>query len=141
MQLNETTARVDGQLDSLVKKIEKIQLDTSSVREQNNLTYKVNYAGPGIPYSEYVRTFKWESLKYPTKRSLNELTVAIQKGVHQKDEQIRKNLDEYTGLKNRISGMTKKEGGSLQVKDFTDDLYNNEKRPELFVEHFESEMF
>lgn len=94
-----------------------------------------------VPYSEYVRTFKWESLKYPTKRSLNELTVAIQKGVHQKDEQIRKNLDEYTGLKNRISGMTKKEGGSLQVKDFTDDLYNNEKRPELFVEHFESEMF
>jgi len=47
MQLNETTARVDTQLDSLVKKIEKIQLDTSSVREQNNLTYKVNYAGPG----------------------------------------------------------------------------------------------
>jgi len=105
------------------------------------LSHKLYLLSQLVAYSEYVRTFKWESLKYPTKRSLNELTVAIQKGVHQKDEQIRKNMDEYTGLKNRIAGMTKKDTGSLQIRDFTDELYNTEKRPELFVEHFESQMF
>jgi hypothetical protein len=39
-----------------------------------------------VPYADYVRQFKWDTLKYPTKRNLNELTLGIQKGVHQKEE-------------------------------------------------------
>jgi len=75
MQLNETTARIDAQLDGVCKKIEKIELDTRGDQEGGNLTYKVNYAGPGTPYAQYIREFKWESLRYPTKRSLNELAI------------------------------------------------------------------
>jgi len=52
-------------------------------------------------------------LKYPTKRNMNELTLIIQKGTHQKEEQIRKNMDEFNLLKNRISAMVKKDTGSL----------------------------
>ena len=62
-------------------------------------------------------------MKYPTKRSLNELAVQIQKNMHQKDEQIRKNMDEFNNMKQKISAMTKKDTGSLQVRDFTDDIY------------------
>ena len=62
-------------------------------------------------------------MKYPTKRSLNELAIQIQKNMHQKDEQIRKNMDEFNNMKQKISGMTKKDTGSLQVRDFTDDVY------------------
>ena len=29
------------------------------------------------PYCQYIRDFKWESLRFPTKRSLNELTIQI----------------------------------------------------------------
>ena len=47
MQLNETTARIDSQLDNVCKKIEKIETDTRADQEGGNLTYKVNYAGPG----------------------------------------------------------------------------------------------
>lgn len=76
-----------------------------------------------VPYAQHIREFKWESMKYPTKRSLNELAVQIQKNMHQKDEQIRKNMDEFNNMKQKISGMTKKDTGSLQVRDFTDDVY------------------
>lgn len=62
-------------------------------------------------------------MKYPTKRSLNELAIQIQKNMHQKDEQIRKNMDEFNNMKQKISAMTKKDTGSLQVRDFTDDVY------------------
>ena len=62
-------------------------------------------------------------MKYPTKRSLNELAIQIQKNMHQKDEQIRKNMDEFNNMKQKISAMTKKDTGSLQVRDFTDDIY------------------
>lgn len=99
MQLNETTARIDGQLDTICKKIEKIEHDTRGDQEGGNLTHRVNYTGAGTPYSEYIRSFKWEALKYPTKRSLNELTIAIQKNMLQKDEQIRKNMDEFNQMK------------------------------------------
>lgn len=36
--------------------------------------------------------------------------------------------------------MTKKEGGSLMVRDFTDDIYKSQKA-EMFVESMGSEMF
>jgi len=141
MQLNESTARIDSQLDTVCKKIEKIEHDTRGDQESGNLTYKPNYSGPGTPYGQYIRDFKWESLKYPTKRNLNELAIQIQKNMHQKDEQIRKNMDEFNNMRQKIGSMTKKDTGSLQVRDFTDDVYKGTQQAEAFVEHHESEMF
>jgi len=51
MQLNESTARIDSQLDTVCKKIEKIELDTRGDQEGGNLTYRPNYSGPGSKYS------------------------------------------------------------------------------------------
>ena len=59
----------------------------------------------------------------------------------QKDEQIRKNMEEFNNMKQRIQTMTKKDTGSLQVRDFTDDIYKGNQQAEAFVEHHESEMF
>jgi len=59
MQLNEQTARLDSNLEAVCKKIEKIELETRGHQEgandadhqdggaAGNLTYKVNYQGPG----------------------------------------------------------------------------------------------
>ena len=94
-----------------------------------------------VSYFEYVREFKWESLKYATKRTLNELAIAIQKQMHQKDEQIRKQMDEFNGIKNKIQTLSKKDVGSLAVRDFTDEIYNKNVPAEMFVESHNSEMF
>lgn len=32
-------------------------------------------------------------------------------------------MDEFNNMKQRIQAMTKKDTGSLQVRDFTDDIY------------------
>jgi len=77
MQLNETSGRLDSQLEVLCKKLEKIELDTRGDNEQGNLMYRVNYQNPGTPWGDYIRDFKWIDLKYPKKRSLNELTITI----------------------------------------------------------------
>ena len=61
--------------------------------------------------------------------------------MHQKDEQIRKQMDEFNTIKTKIQQLTKKEGGSLQVRDFTDDIYNKNVPAETFVESHSSEMF
>ena len=54
---------------------------------------------------------------------------------------MRKNVDEYTAIKNKISAMKKKETGSLQQRDFTDDIYKKGVSADIFVEAHDSEMF
>lgn len=50
-------------------------------------------------------------------------------------------MDEYNNMRQKIATMTKKDTGSLQVRDFTDDVYKGNQQAEAFVEHHESEMF
>ena len=82
-----------------------------------------------VPYSQYVREFTWDQRKFPIKRSLNELTLSIQKQVNQKDEQMRKNTEELTQMKNRLQQSQKKETGPLTTRDFADDIYGNKNLP------------
>ena len=43
MQLNETTAKLDMQLDIVCKRIEKVQRETRGDEEQGALTYRPNF--------------------------------------------------------------------------------------------------
>ena len=43
--------------------------------------------------------------------------------MRQSDDQIKKNLEEQSSLKQKILAGTKKEGGNLAVRDYTDDIY------------------
>jgi|Transcript_24933 predicted nucleic acid-binding Zn-ribbon protein len=132
MQLNENAGRIDMQLEQICKKIEKVESETRAIREDgsrvSNLRYKENYSGEGIPYAQYLRNFKWDSMKHSLKRDLNELVTAIQKKMHQKDEEIRKQMEEYSQLKSRIGSMSKKDTNSFTTKDFTDDIYRVDER-------------
>jgi len=80
-------------------------------------------------------------MKFQTKRPLNELALTIQKQMLQKDEAIRKHMEEYTLIKNKISTLSKKDQGNLTVRDYTDDIYNKNVPAEVFVESHNSEMF
>lgn len=61
--------------------------------------------------------------------------------MRQSDEQIKKNLDEQSGLKQKIAAMTKKEGGSLQTRDYIDEVYTKNPSRDMFVESQGSELF
>jgi len=81
-------------------------------------------------------------MKHPLKRTLNEIVTSIQKKMHQKDDEIRKQSEEFVNLKQKISGMTKKDSGSYTTRDFTDDIYTNDAVPaDCFVEKYNSELF
>ena len=62
-------------------------------------------------------------MKYNFKKSLAELTTSIQKQMIRNDEQIKKHMEELNGYKQKIGSLSKKDTGSLQVRDFTDDVY------------------
>ena len=70
------------------------------------------------------------------------MVISIQKKMHQKDEEIRKQMDEYSMMKQKIGQMTKKDVGPFTSRDFTDDIYReNAIPPDMFVERYNSEMF
>jgi hypothetical protein len=143
MQLNESAQKLDQQLDQVCKKLEKVAFDTSADAGLQELRYyeHFNQQGGGQNYKEYIRNFKWNQLKYSTKRSLLELTALITKNMRQSDEQIKKNLEEQSNLKQRIASMTKKEGGNLQTKDYIDEVYTKNPSKDMFVEAHGSDLF
>lgn len=77
-----------------------------------------------VSYTEYLKNFKWDGMKYQTKRSLMDLALGIQKNANQRDDAVRKNMDELNLLKNKISNLSKKDQGNYTVKDYTDEIYN-----------------
>ena len=44
-------------------------------------------------------------------------------------------------MKQKIASMTKKDGGNLQTRDYTDDIYASNPPKEMFVESFGSDLF
>ena len=48
-------------------------------------------------------------------------------------------MEELNGYKQKIQNLSTKESGSLQVRDFTDDIYQKKSNKEMFVVN--SEMF
>ena len=61
--------------------------------------------------------------------------------MRQSDEQIKKNLEEQSQIKSKITSMTKRDQGNLTVRDYTDDIYNNNPSKDLFVETHGSDLF
>ena len=59
----------------------------------------------------------------------------------QADEQIKKYSEEYSQIRQKIAAKTKKEGGSLTGRDYTDDIYNKPVDGSLFVESANSQVF
>lgn len=56
-----------------------------------------------------------------------------------KDEQIRKNMDELNTLKARVAALTRKDTGNLNQRDFMDDIYQKKGIDKCFISN--TEMF
>ena len=59
--------------------------------------------------------------------------------MRQREDQVKRQQDEVLKIKNDFNALSKKEGGNLQTKDFTEDIYERGVNGQLFVSG--SEMF
>ena len=57
------------------------------------------------------------------------------------DESQKKNMDDYSNLKQKIAARTRKDAGNLQQRDFTDEVYTNNVSEGQFIESVGSENF
>jgi hypothetical protein len=86
MGLAESSAKLDAQLDTVCKKIERIALDNAADPKMR-LMFKMrgdegkffSRLTRTAEYLDFIKTFQWYELKYSTKKSLAELCALITK--------------------------------------------------------------
>lgn len=125
-------------MDAVCKKIERVALDSGN-DSKARLVFKVRDKEES-EYLDYIKTFSWWELKYSTKKSLAELCALITKEMRTRDDQVKRQQDEVNKIRNEYAAVTKKEGGNLMTKDFTDDIYERGFEDRWFIPET-SEMF
>lgn len=61
------------------------------------------------PAESYLTQFKWDEGKFPTSRSLRELTERLIGDVGGYDESLKKRLAEYTAVKSQLAAITRRD--------------------------------
>ena len=62
----------------------------------------------------------------------------VQKKMKTKDDMMKKQQDDYNNIRQKLAAMTKKDGGSYLVRDFTDEIYQANPDPSMFVDSHNS---
>jgi len=86
-------------------------------------------------YRTYIKNFQWNYRKYNIKLPLAELQSAFAKTQSLQDMLLKKHQDELNAKKQELAALQRKEGGNLNSRDYTDDIYQSaELNKSVFVE-------
>ncbi|KAI7854076.1 hypothetical protein BDC45DRAFT_535948 [Circinella umbellata] len=69
------------------------------------------------PVEEYISTFQWNTMKYRTDKSLQEITATLNQEVTSIDNVMKTKLNAYTQSKNTLTTLQRKETGNLSVRN------------------------
>ncbi|KAG2221600.1 hypothetical protein INT45_005174 [Circinella minor] len=69
------------------------------------------------PVEEYISTFQWNTMKYRTDKSLQEITATLSQEVTSIDNVMKTKLNAYTQSKNTLTTLQRKETGNLSVRN------------------------
>jgi len=116
MTLSDELGKVDGVVESVVRKVEKSSLELAGKRA-SELT-----VGGGVPASRYVQQFAWDYAKYPNRRPLRELVSLIATGVSAIDDEMKQLCNSYADKQAALQDAKRKKGGNLLTVDLNDVL-------------------
>ena len=89
-----------------------------------------------MPPIEYLRNFTWEQIRYNSGRPLVEIAGLITDHTKKIDNDIKRQQDNLTDLRNQHALVVKKEGNNFMTQDISEAIYSYEKlKPEdIFIE-------
>jgi len=90
MALNESSAKLDMQLDITCKKFEKVCFDSGATE----LQYTDEMSGNKKDYKDYIKKFEWNDRKYNYKKPLLELCGVITKTMRTSEDMLKKHQEE-----------------------------------------------
>ena len=120
VKLNDALAKVDYNLEGVIRKIQKQAAEVSS-----DLKLKIETQDSTMEVRDFVESFQWDDTKYPRTRSLVEIAQIVSEKMVTNDTDIKKHTEEYNQLKNQLSQLKKKDEGSFMNRDLGDIVYGN----------------
>ncbi len=85
----------------------------------------------------YIQKFKWDDMKYPRSRALNDIATQIGDKMRAIDADIKKQLDDFNETKQAYAHLARQEGTNFVTKDLSEVIYGKVSK-DLFVETSET---
>jgi len=117
--LTEVILKLDLNLEAIIKKVEKQHRDLDPIWD-----VKISTNEGDMDVFKYMKDFTWEDSKFPRSKTLVELVKLLQEKITHLDNDIKKQISDYTDMKSALTAFNKKREGGLVTRDLT----------ELFVE-------
>ena len=120
VKLNDALAKVDYNLEGVIRKISKQAQDVSA-----DIKLKIETQDSTMEVKEFIEQFQWDDTKYPRTRSLVEIAQIVSEKMVTNDNDIKKHIEEYNVLKSQMTQLRKKDEGTFINRDLGDIIYGN----------------
>ncbi|KAJ3344923.1 hypothetical protein HDU83_004601 [Entophlyctis luteolus] len=122
--LSDDLAKADAGFEAVSVKLGdnmRVLLSSDAAAGAANIDqWRSNLAVNDKSIDQYLKTFKWNSLKYRTDKSLRELTDLITQEVNSIETLMKNKMQSYSTVKTSLAGMLRKQTGNLSVRSLND---------------------
>jgi V-type H+-transporting ATPase subunit C len=112
LSLSDELAKVNAAVESTVNKLRRQLYD---VAEDDEDIAEITVEG--VRPEAYLRNWKWDEAKFPSKRPPKDTVSAIMDTVQKLDEDLKLKATEFAQLKQQLQALLRKSQGSLAVRD------------------------
>ena len=117
IKLVDDLAKYDSQVESVVRRVERQALDLDSTVELTVTTQRAD-----VSVDEYVTKFRWDDVKYPRARSVQDNIQILLTGVSKIDEEVKSKSQQYSDAKQQTMSLARKEQVTHVQRDLVDVL-------------------
>ena len=117
IKLVDDLTKYDSQVESVVRRVERQVCDMDSSVELTVISQRSE-----VPVDEYLVRFRWDDVKYPRARSLQDNLQVLLSGVQRIDEEVKNKSQLYSDAKQQASVLSRKDQVSHIQRDLVDVL-------------------
>lgn len=115
IKLVDDLGKYDGQVESVARRVERQALDLDANTELNVISQRAQ-----MTVEDYVRKFKWDDVKFPRARTVQDSIQSLLGSVQKIDEEVKNKTQQYTDAKQQAALFSKKEQASHIQRDLVD---------------------
>mmetsp|Transcript_39596 Transcript_39596/g.60570 ORF Transcript_39596/g.60570 Transcript_39596/m.60570 type:complete len:177 (+) Transcript_39596:258-788(+) len=93
-----------------------------------------------VQVEDYIKTFKWDQVRFQTDKSLKVLGAKISGLTKTADDRLKKLIEEQGAVQHKLASLMKKDSPSFLQKDLGDVVYEQKIGRQLFVNTHGSEI-
>jgi len=117
MRLTDDLAKFDSQLDTIIHRLERQQIDLVPKPDFQILSHNQK-----MPFDAYFRNWKWDEAKFPRSRTISDTFNYIVSLNSKLDEECRTKLAALNEMKSQHATLSKKDGQLLTNRELVDVL-------------------